>query len=1207
MTQRTLAAVILLITICSFAEASAPRMPQGGGMIYPAWTASYYDNARLEGTPRHKKSEVRVRFDWDTWRPVLGVTGQSVRNFPTDGFSVRFTGKLIARFEESYTFRLVSDEGARLKIRPEKQAKWKVLIDAWKPHKRRANTASMTLDPAQVYDVEIEYYDLTGEAVCELYWSSPSTPEEVIDYVTGSSTRDYRPEMWADMNAQGPGNRDVPSNSAQAGNFKVDENGWPMEDFSYALQHGYTSYEGCYLLSFRGQAEVHVSGAVFEVAGKKYEGTLPKGVGYDAQTNRTQAMMDVRGKDLRFMIAMKNTQRTADSPNGSGVTELHVMKPRKVGTERPHDLGDVVTDETKEAFLPFMLFRVQTTGLNDIVEWKDRTVPAYARVHGKIHKNDHAYETLVIAANEMGRDLHLCFGGSINQEFMDNLAKLTRYGSDGVNPYDKPTPNPAYLPLNSNLRLYLEHGNEMGWSAIQPRRWSRDYEEIRKQKTGPVWDVLNFDGLAEKDSHRGLMRYHAYRTVQMSQAMRKVWGDAAMGETVRVFLFGQYERHFQNTLCQFINDYYNNGTGRYVDDPHPVSYYLWGSGPAVYYGSVNLWAETPGRTWTRNPGFEEFDLKPGTAVLKPDDKNWSFEGGAGVVDVRYPRTVAAEITQKGALEKTQEEIAAGFEFVVGDSDIYVYEVGRHKLPENAGSHQVALYHADGKKLEGLAAQTVDLKKADGIVWGPLRYNAWATPFSARGGLYRLQAGQRYIVVSSESKGDTFLGSETKLQAAAGITITGGVLVKTARLDGKKDIDGKIEKVSGAGTGFGCPTLRFTSQILHPQPDMSVIPPDPTVDPWIKKPHPKVTIPLSAQEGTRMVFLAGKGVLRQTVDITEPGEYVLVVTGAHGHLADNPLDMFIGEHKVWSRELLRGGRKPKYGVYNYGTHYIKLEPGRYEVKIASLSDDPKAVVYIDSVQLGTIDAYYGGAEARNALGAGAATGQTEGQFQTMTRTAAGMAQTWGLVPCTYEGGTNAGGDWNGGNVFYPFDAKWHHPYSKIADNNAARQWHKVGGFNYSYYYPAFPDNDLINADQYMPWQAARDRAMGWELEPSIGLDIADELTCQDPHFQGQPGSDWNGYYHPYTKNGSNKNPTLKQYQWKSWIVLVPQAKTYTLALRATDGGKARLALDDAAIIARGDSGKLLSGNVFLTRGIHSVKVLCEEGSFDVKSVLFTAEK
>ncbi len=1176
------------------------NLPQGGGMVYPAWTASYWRNAKLEGAPAWTQSQVRVRFDWEEWRPVLGTRAESVRDFPADNFSARFSGRFIARFSEEYAFKLVSDEGARLKVRPEGAAEWRTLIDAWQPHKRRADTAKLKLEAGKRHDIEIEHYDLEGEAVCELFWSAPSVPEEVLEYTSGTTVREYWPYMNADMNQQGGGSReDFPANSAKQGDItEVDENGWPKQDFKYVLQQGWATFPGRHLLSFHGQAEIGISGANFVVGEEKFSGTLPKGKGYDAASNQTRAFFDVGPDNLTLTITAKKTQRTPDSPEGSGVTELHVMKPVAEGADRAHEVGEVACGAAREAFLPAMFWRVQRTGLNDIVKWAERTPPGYARITGKMWRGDMAYEKLVLAANELGRDLHLCFGGSIDYEFMDNLAKLTRFGSDGANPYDKPVKNPAYPPLNSNLRLYLEHGNEMGWSAIQPRDWTKDYDRIRASKQEPEWSALNFDGKIADDHHRGVMRYHAYRTVRMSQAMRKVWGDAAMGDKVRVLLFGQYERDFQNTMPQFIDDYFNNGTGNHVKDPRSVSHHLWGAGPAVYYGTVNMWAEND-KAYLKDRSFEESELAPGTATLAPKGGAWTFEGGAGVVDVRLPRRLSVEPAAAPG-EALAEPAALGYQFTVGPKDLHVYEIGRGMAQGEKGKFTAGIHRVEDGKLGAGVSVSLEAKgKETAPVFEPVRYSAWMTSDSRRVGVLRLEAGKTYVALCEEGKGSK-AGTPAPLQAGPGLRIDGPV-----RLDGElgKKASGAVERVGEAGSGYGRVVFRYTDAVLEPAPGMAIVPPDPAVDPSTEKGGlGKSFLPKEVRTGTRMAFVAGRGALGQKFRITEPGDYALILSGAHGQTGDNPLTITMGGEVVWEKQLLQGSRKPKFGVFNYGTRYVHLEPGEYELRIEGTKDDPKAVVFLDGMHIGSMHDYFGGPNAENFLGAGAATGQTDAGFARVAKLCTAMAQIWGLVAVAYEGGTNAGGDWNGGNVFYCEQAKWEHPFSKIADNNWARFWHRFGGFNAMYYYPGFPDKGIGHAAKYMPWAAAIERAQGWELEPQGGLMAPGEFTTETPHYQGEPASRWDGWHHPFSTKGFNKGARLEKRQWKAWVVQTPEAREYSITVETTAGGQARLALGDARELARGPSGQPVAGKAFLVKGVHSVKVRAEDGAFDIGKVV-----
>jgi|GEM_PF-6357844 len=789
---------------------------------------------------------------------------------------------------------------------------------------------------------------------------------------------------------------------------------------------------------------------------------------------------------------------------------------------------------------------------------------------------------------------------------MLNLARLMRYGSDGSNkPYDKPTPNPAWPPLNPNLRLYLEHGNEMGWSAIQPRAWQGDYARIREAKTRPAWDILNFDGLAEKDSARGLFRYHAYRTVLMSQAMREVWGDSAINDRIRVMIFGQYERDFQNTLVQFIDDYYNNGAGPFVKDPRPVREILYASGPAVYYGTVNMWA-VGSQDVLQDGSFEAYDLAPGTAQAAPSGGAWTFAGGAGVADDRTPRHEAFFFTPaKDAPFTAPAEGAAGIQFTVGPQDLYAYEIGRHFLPGEKGARSLHLLNADGSRAgSGRTPQAAqDPKKpAAGPRFAPLEYDAWITPDSSRAGLWRLEAGKTYILCSAETQGTKLPTPATPLQAGPGLTIDGPVFLSGSGLGEKKGAaPPKIEKLGAAGTGFPLATLRYTSQVLSPVPGSALVVPDPKVDPaWASGGKGKSYVPPAHRIGTRAAYLAGAGSLRQKFTIGRADEYALVFTAANSPVQPNPVTITLGGKTVWEQATVQGSRKPGQAVFQYGTRYTRLEPGEHEVVIQSQGKSPQAALFILAAHLGSMTDYAGGPTAANFLGAGAATGQTDSAFARNAQVCTLMAQNWGLVPFAYEGGTNPGGDWNGGGVLYTTQFKWSHPVAKTADNQWAAFWHKFGGRNAMYYYEGFPGEGIGWAAQYMPWAAAIGRASTWSLEPSEGIPLPASLTIESPHSRGSTASTYSGWSHPF--NMKEKKPRLEKGQWLSWIVRAPEARTYTFTLATTSGGTARLSLNEAEALQTGPSGTPLATRHFLTRGLHAVKVRCQDGAFDATAIV-----
>ncbi len=107
-----------------------------------------------------------VNFTWGTNAPNSIV--------PADGFAVRWSGQVVAKTSETYTFYTRSDDGIRLWVNGQ------LLIDNWTDHDVAENSGSIALTAGQATDIKLEYYDNTGGATAQLLWSSPTQAKEII-------------------------------------------------------------------------------------------------------------------------------------------------------------------------------------------------------------------------------------------------------------------------------------------------------------------------------------------------------------------------------------------------------------------------------------------------------------------------------------------------------------------------------------------------------------------------------------------------------------------------------------------------------------------------------------------------------------------------------------------------------------------------------------------------------------------------------------------------------------------------------------------------------------------------------------------------------------------------------------------------------------------------------------------------------------------
>lgn len=120
--------------------------------------AEYFDNTRLQGTPKVRREE------WINFEPGNQAPDPFL---PKSPLSVRWTGKLRPTVTGQYTFSFTSDDGCRLSIDD------KLLIDAWAGHAVRTDTVAIHLEAGKDYQLKAEYYDNRDYAVAKLQWRVP--------------------------------------------------------------------------------------------------------------------------------------------------------------------------------------------------------------------------------------------------------------------------------------------------------------------------------------------------------------------------------------------------------------------------------------------------------------------------------------------------------------------------------------------------------------------------------------------------------------------------------------------------------------------------------------------------------------------------------------------------------------------------------------------------------------------------------------------------------------------------------------------------------------------------------------------------------------------------------------------------------------------------------------------------------------------------
>lgn len=128
----------------------------GGGAT---WTAEYFNNTALSGTPAVTRQEGTIDYDWGG-SPVSGISA--------DQFSTRWRGSIPVD-SGVYRFTVTADDGVRLWINDQ------LVVDAWKEQPATSYSVDIGTSNGSV-PVRMEYFEAGGRGVAKLSWTKVSGP-----------------------------------------------------------------------------------------------------------------------------------------------------------------------------------------------------------------------------------------------------------------------------------------------------------------------------------------------------------------------------------------------------------------------------------------------------------------------------------------------------------------------------------------------------------------------------------------------------------------------------------------------------------------------------------------------------------------------------------------------------------------------------------------------------------------------------------------------------------------------------------------------------------------------------------------------------------------------------------------------------------------------------------------------------------------------
>ncbi len=285
----------------------------------------------------------------------------------------------------------------------------------------------------------------------------------------------------------------------------VDAQGWPTQDAGVVIlccladANGNSELPGTYSLSFSGIATVN-----FVV----YPGTVTN-MQYDAATNTSTADVTLTdsGSGTSLMLAFTNTQRTASSPVGSGVTQVTLIRPATApnGQAWWTAPGQVFTSPFLALLAPFTTLRFMdftATNGQTVKNWQQRTTPQDATQQTPAGA---AWEYAILLANSLHKDIWINIPDEADDTYVTDLANL------------------IHTTLDPSLHVWTEYSNEVWNFSFPQAAWNQQQAE-REVKQDPQSPLALGCHHLERCRYVWGARRVGLRAVQIGQQFNAVFG-----------------------------------------------------------------------------------------------------------------------------------------------------------------------------------------------------------------------------------------------------------------------------------------------------------------------------------------------------------------------------------------------------------------------------------------------------------------------------------------------------------------------------------------------------------------------------------------------------------------------------------------------------------------------------------------------------------
>ena len=258
------------------------------------------------GEPLTTRIDPSLNFNWGAGSPSPAV--------PVDQFAVRWSGFVTVPTDGSWTFGVVQDDGARVKVGST------IVVDRWSDQAGGPNWGTAAaLSSATRTAIQVDAYENTGSSTFQLWVKGPGYPNGIVvpsDWLT--PTFETLPAGWSASSALAGDSSTYVSASIDAGSVVVTDETGTAHTYTKASTGGYTPPSGEYgvlSLSTAGQVNLTESDGtvyVFGTNGRLESATPPADAknpatprqAYRAGTGQLDSVTDrASGRAVRFYYA----------------------------------------------------------------------------------------------------------------------------------------------------------------------------------------------------------------------------------------------------------------------------------------------------------------------------------------------------------------------------------------------------------------------------------------------------------------------------------------------------------------------------------------------------------------------------------------------------------------------------------------------------------------------------------------------------------------------------------------------------------------------------------------------------------------------------------------------------------------------------------------------------------------------------------------